>query len=516
MDEIGLLVKAIVQEQPYDLLIENRKYLEFAISVLGDDHSTKALAAVLEYADALHECPKNIDSVIHFVMTNAGHQQAFEKSNEFESQLADIADDDEEDTNLSAHLLVDTVYQKAYDARLSDIYNLASKIATGAVKNTHTKETGPKAADEYILKEKELLIVKQPQTIEGDLVENIDHVENHIDSYMEGDSKRVYTGLRSIDQSTLIGSKSLRWIGILGYTHHGKSLLLSTILYNMALHGANIMLCPRESSVEEAWMTFVWLHAKKVCPNAPLASRAEWMREGAMVGTEKYNTIKAVIKDLRNGDSIPGKIVVFGCRSWEEIEEKLLQTNKKYDYDVLAIDYFAHLDMDGGSKKDSDIDKYKKAFRKAQILSIDGINNNKKGIVVITPLQANRKGYEAAADREGDEYGTYDSLNAVEYYTQAAQDMDCVMSVWMEGDKYENATPQKMKVCCMKARVGMKFVTHDLEIDASTGKVCDPDTRINESVNKDRTMGTMSDEDIESSLNTTTTVALDTENWDVN
>jgi hypothetical protein len=379
------------------------------------------------------------------------------------------------------------------------------------MENPHTKERGPLAADEYIQEEKQGLVIKGAREVGGDMMDNLDYLEKYINNFIGGDNHRVYTGLNKIDDKCLIGRKQrLRWIGILGYTHHGKSLLLATMLYNMVAAGANVMLCPRESSVEEAWMGMVWLHHKKVCPDRPIAPRADWMK--AAIDTEKYNTIQMIMKDLREGTSLPGKLVVYPCRSWEEIEEKLRLTNKKFKYDVLAIDYFAHLDMDGGNKKEGDNDKYKKALRKAQMLSMNGVDNDQSGLVVITPLQANRKGYEAAANQEGEKYGIYENANAVEMFTQAAQDMDLLMSVWFEGDLCKEVSPKQMLVHCLKGRGDMKFNTHRLEIHPDTGMVSDIG-KTDVKYDRDRTVDSLPDVDIDSLIHTTTTTAIDTENW---
>jgi hypothetical protein len=513
MDDVGLLVKALIRERPQELLIENYKCLEFANSVLAnadEDHQIKALEAVMEYTVQQGHVPDSIASVLHFIQGNRKHIAKFDKSLEYDQQLAAIAEDDD-DRQLSAAMLIDSIYHKAFDMRLSGIYATASNIATGGMKNPHTKETGPSAADEYIQTERQKLYIKGAHEVGGDLMDNLDYLEEFVNSYIVGDSRRVQTGLKKIDDICLIGRKQrLRWIGILGYTHHGKSLLLATMLYNMVANGATVMLCPRESSVEEAWMGFVWLHHKKICPDKPLASRAAWMR--GEVTTEEYNTIQFIMDDLRNGDSLPGKIVVFACRSWEDIEEKLRLTNKKYKYDVLAIDYFAHLDMEGGSKQDSDRDKYNKALRKAQLLSMNGVDNDQSGLVVITPLQANRKGYEEASKQEGDKYGIYENANAVEFFTQAAQDMDLLMSVWFEGDMCKEVSPKQMLVHCLKGRGDMKFPTHRLEIHPETGMVSD--IGLSEAkVDRDRTVNSLPDVDIDALLHTTTTRVIDTENW---
>jgi hypothetical protein len=513
MDEVGLLVKALIRENAYDLLVENRKYLEFANTVLEGDHSTKALHALMACADSIHKCPENIDSILHFVQSNRLNIKEFGKSEAFDDQLRDILADKEE-SKVSSSILVNMVYYKAYNARVADIYSQAGRIASGSVDNPSTKERGPNAAQEYIAEAMQKVVVKTPNDVGGDLVENLDYMQEYINSFIIGNSKRVYTGFQKVDDITLIGPKQRnRWIGILGYTHHGKSLLLTTMLYNMAMRGANVMLVPRESSVEEAWMNIIWLHHNKVCPDRPIAKREDWMRVGAGVGTEKLKTIEMIIQDLREGNTLPGKIVVFPCNSWEDVEDKLHQTNKKYKFDVLAIDYFAHLEAKGGGKNESDIDKHKRSLRKAQMLTLNGIENDKEGLVIITPLQANKKGYEEAAKQEGDDYGIYKSPMAVEWFTQAAQDMDCIMSVWFEGDSCTEVDPKQMILHCMKGRMNMRFKTHRLKIHKDTGLLYDFDAATETVRVNDGSADNLSSKDLDDVMYTKTNV--DADSWGI-
>lgn len=513
MDDVGLLVKALIRENAHDLLVENHKYLEFATEVLAsadDDYQTKALDAVVAYAVANGKVPNSLESLLHYVQANPTHNKKLDKSEGYDEQISTLIEDDDV-RPIEASLLIENVYQKAFKMRLANIYATASVISTGGMENPNSKERGPAAADDYIQEEKQKLVIKGAREFGGDMMDNLDYLETYINNFIGGDNRRIFTGLGKIDDKCLIGRKQrLRWIGILGYTHHGKSLLLASMLYNMVANGANVMLCPRESSVEEAMMGMVWLHHKKVCPDKPIAPRAEWMK--AAITNEKYETVQTILRDFREGKTLPGKLVVYPCKSWEDIEEKLTLTNKKYKYDVLAIDYFAHLDMDSGSKKESDMDKYKKALRKAQMLSMNGVDGDQSGLVVITPLQANRKGYEEAAKQEGDKYGIYENANAVEYFTQAAQDMDLLMSVWFEGDLCKEVSPKQMLLHCLKGRGDMKFSTHRVEIHPDTGMVSDI-SQSDVKYDRDRTVNSLPDVDIDALLHTATTTAIDTENW---
>ena len=352
-----------------------------------------------------------------------------------------------------------------------------------------------------------------PQYTHGDLCENINYVETLINSYIvEGEAKRLYTGFKHIDNITLIGRRQpIRWIGILGYTNHGKSLLLNTMLYNMACHGANVMLCPLEQTLDYTYMSLVWLHYRKVCPDRKLIPLSEWQKLGKMVGHDIWKTVQLILADLREGKTLKGKLVVESAKTWKDVEDKLKLTNKKNKYDVLAVDYIGHLNVTGG-KGESDTDKHNKDFAAAMELARDGVDNDKTGLVIITPLQAGKKHWEAVRGYEGDNYGVYDSPAAVDFYTKAAHDMDCLIGLWHEGDSCLAVSPKQMMVYCLKGRFNMKFPKFKLAIEPESGLLYDIDD-VNKKLDpeRERTMANLSDKDVNSALSTTTT--LDVDSW---
>lgn len=513
MDAVSSLVKAIIRENPHELLLENWKALEFSIKALESDHPTKALEAVLYCTQQTGECPKNIASVISFIRENVHHNQDYEKTEGYELQLNEI-EEEEDEAKVSAAVLVDTVYNKAYNQRYAQIHLTASKIATGAVKNPHTKETGPQAAKEFIYEEENHLYVVGPQYVHGDLRENIDYVETLVNSFIldTKDSKRLYTGFKHIDNLTLIGRRQpIRWIGILGYTSHGKSLLLNTMVYNMACLGANIMLCPLEQTLDYTYMTLVWLHYKKVCPDRKLIPLAEWQKLGQMVGHDVWKTVQMIIADLREGKTLKGKIVVESAETWSDVKDKLRLTNKKNKYDVLAVDYIGHLKPVGG-KGESDQDKHNRDFADASELARIGIENDKTGLVVITPLQAGKKAWEEAAKQDGDNYGVYESPAAVDWYTKAAHDMDCLIGLWQDGDTCLAVSPKQMIVYCVKGRFNMKFPKFRLALNPESGLLYDIDST-DKALDPERTIADLSDKDMNSAYTTAVTTTIDPNNW---
>src|SRR6201998_3865927 len=511
MDEVGLLVRAIIREKPYDLLLESRGELNFANKVLEGDHSTKALEAVLDCIDKTGECPPNIATVVRFIQNNEHFTKEYEKTAGYEEQLNAIAElntieSEEDNLELGAATLIDNIYTRAYNKGYAFIHLEASKIAVGAHTNPHTKESGPEAAKEYIHKEEANLYVRGAKYVHGDLKENLDYVEEQINSYIKaGDTKRLYTGFKHIDNITLIGRKQpIRWIGILGYTNHGKSLLLNTMLYNIACEVSNVMLCPLEQTIDYTYMSFVWLHYRKVCPDRKLIPLSEWQKLGSLVGHDVWKTVQMIIEDLRHGTTLKGKLVIESAKSWKDVEDKLRLTNKRNKYDVLAVDYIGHLNVVGGNKGESETDKHNRDFSAAMELARDGVDNDKTGLVVITPPQAGKKHWEAVREKEGDNYGVYDSPAAVDFYTKAAHDLDCLIGLWHEGDTCLASDPRQMIVYCLKARFNMKFPKFRLALSPESGLLYDLDD-VDKRLDPERTAADMSAAAIDKSLCVTTT-----------
>ena len=102
---------------------------------------------------------------------------------------------------------------------------------------------------------------------------------------------------------------------------------------------------------------------------------------------------------------------------------------------------------------------------------------------------------------------------AVEWFTQAAQDMDCIMSVWFEGDSCTEVDPKQMILHCLKGRMNMRFPTHRLKIHPDTGLLYDFDA-VTESVRvNDGSADGLSNKDLEDVMYTKTSV--DADSWGI-
>jgi hypothetical protein len=277
---------------------------------------------------------------------------------------------------------------------------------------------------------------------------------------------RAYTGFSRIDSAVAIGPKqSIKYIGILGFSNHGKSMIMRTMAYNMALGGKRILYIAREDTALNTWTQLSFLHSY-TRPELDIPPINVWRNQPQRVTPQQQDNLRELIDDLKSGATVPGEIVVKTCPRWPEIVQELETGLDGKPYDVLMIDYLSHLDTgQSGSKIHDEI---RVLFKKAQALAMD--YKSGRGLVVVTPMQAGKKPMQEANAAEGEDWGVYNDLGAVDYYTDACRDMDLVISVWHTGDLKNQAM---MKVSCLKSREDF-FDTHFLAIDRRTRMVMDP------------------------------------------
>jgi hypothetical protein len=131
--------------------------------------------------------------------------------------------------------------------------------------NGEKRESTPEDAITWMRKQftKDLRRVSiQPS---GDLVELGPEVEAEIDRMVSGDdSERVLTGFQCLDEQIYISKKRRPFIGIMGFANDGKTTVLLTMLYNMALRGKSVILFSKEHDAVELAICFAFIHSPSV------------------------------------------------------------------------------------------------------------------------------------------------------------------------------------------------------------------------------------------------------------
>ena len=381
---------------------------------------------------------KMMDELIH---SNPQPKTLLEVMEEYDKHVDDL----EQVSHLSLDMYLDQRKLDYEKYKLSRTLDIAGLITVGSVPmndKAKTVFTGPRDAMKYLHEEfhKGIMIDHAP-AIGGDLVEQgLDAVALRLDKALLGGANVIPT-LTPIDESLRIGpDNTIRYIGILGFTNQRKSTLLFSLAYTAASSGYRVLFVPRECSVEDAWMRFIWLHAHAVGLADELPPLANALDQDAL-----RREHVALVQSLRQSMIDAGiRIDVRHARDWASVAA-LADQHIDDPYDLLAIDYIAHLDTPGArNHKDGIID----VFRQAQGLSQD--YNGGRGLVVMTPVQANKKGEEAVRENTAPlENGIYTDVGAIDYYTDAGRDFDALIGVWSgEGIREHRLA----RISCVKSR----------------------------------------------------------------
>jgi archaellum biogenesis ATPase FlaH len=456
------LVRVLIRDNPHDLVVPYRDRLEWALDRLGDasPFQTAALMA-LAYDHKYGRFPDSLDTLRGFINLNPDNLKKLVHAETIViPELDELAKFTTPLPNLD-FLLISTL-EAGRVAYYETTYKGAQHIASGASDwPKKDGKSGIDAARQYVQYRQERDIFVGGKTLDGGWAEHAPEISKMLDDQLDNAEKyRIYTGFRKIDDHVVIGPKHQRWIGILGYTSHGKSAFLLAMIYNMARAGHRVLLVPREFSADEAWLRLTFMHSEHV-EHGDMGSLDQWVLRPKTVTESQRDAKNLVLKNLQDRVSIKGGIDVKQLSRWEEILDHLEANKKRWGHDVLAVDYLAHLEVEGRDQMEAK----KQLFRRAQMLSLD--YNNGEGLVIITPLQANKSGMEDAAAREGEMRGIYENLGAVDWFTQAAQDMSLVLSVW-----HEDSLDVEFKIHCLKSK-GKTFPDHLVYLNPETRYISD-------------------------------------------
>ena len=302
-----------------------------------------------------------------------------------------------------------------------------------------------------------------PRSPEGSWTENAElSADAMIAGLRDTVLERAYTGLRHVDARCLLGARQeARTIGILGWSHHGKSLLMRQIAYNMRMAGKRVLYIALEEKAIHCWTRLAYIHNFDKKLNIPAASM--WRHNPKAITPEHQDNFRVLTDDIQHGCG-EGDIVVHTHRQWEDI---VREVNTGAPYDALFIDYPGHLTTgQTGPKHD---DAILQIFHEIQALSLT--YKNGRGIVIVNGVQANKTAMGKADAAEGDDWGVYSDGGAFQQYTPAYQDLDVVMGVWLRGPLRHQSM---LKISNLKNRGGDDlFPPHFISIDPTTSALED-------------------------------------------
>lgn len=290
-----------------------------------------------------------------------------------------------------------------------------------------------------------------------------DDPEEALVELFEPHAEQVPMGIEGIDRTIRMSSGDL--VGILGYSGSGKSRLGRTFSYNAAMEGRSVLHITTEQQRKPTRARYQIAHAWMVDPR-----KAEhfginfygW--EKGLWSDAAKSFMRDVTYDLCN--SRGGVTVVYPeNRSWSGILDIVSLASQKRTYDAIFMDYLTHVLPAGSRNLREDMTR---VIHEAQRLA--ATYDGGRGLVFMTPVQGNRKGYEDA-QKNG---GAWESTG-VSDWSAFTQDCDVLFYVYQDEDlKYTN----KIKVGTCKCREGSDLPATDLEVHPATQMFNEPQPQV--------------------------------------
>lgn len=426
----GALLRGIVRITPVSTEDGDYTYIKTFDSTLRfhtEFNKSPTVSSLRQYAISLPHSNKTLG------LGEATKLELDALSEQWEATLPEIDDID---------ILITNAAKEARQLFWARKHSVARRILDSGVKlRDGAKErvwTGPDDALQYLLDARSYDLQIGDERPQGPLHENTAIVDSHLAEMLAANGEdRLYTLIDAFDDAFLIGQKYNSYIGVLGFSNDGKTLFLNTLAYNFPKQGKNILYVSVEHSTVDLWTKMCFLHSNyyQFLPKAErfrLPSYTKFRLN--QVSKEDILNFTKIERDLEARDHVPGLIDVHDdLRTWDSIVEHLNAHQERNQYDAVIIDYIAHLELPS-EVKDRDKDTaYAAIFDKAQVLCR---TFNKNGIVLITPLQANRRGKHLAGKMSSAEallLGRYD-MTAVHQYSKAYQAMDLVIGVYSDPD----------------------------------------------------------------------------------
>jgi hypothetical protein len=327
--------------------------------------------------------------------------------------------------------------------RLAKTLKTVKQINNGTFEDPKTKEklSGPREAAKYLLKQVEAgIIYTGAKSITGSLNENGADIEQTYQKYkndrMAGRLK-IRTMLTGIDKNLVI--KRGDAIGILGYAGQRKSTLGRTVSYNAALQGFNVLHITLEQTYEEEMSIYGIIHSHHPKWGGKFRISKKTYDDGNLTDEEEDFLFKVVIPDLAN---LPGKLIVrqpSDGTSWDSLKMIAEIINQTTPLDMFFVDYLTLCSTHSLTNADAE---HERNIKDAKQFALNFAESN--GLIFLTPIQGNRKGWEEAQQNDG----VWD-MTGVFRYSEFDKSFDSILSVFVDADLLAES---QLKISSAKTR----------------------------------------------------------------
>ena len=348
-------------------------------------------------------------------------------------------------------LLTDMVDEWQQD-RLTQVLKVTRAINTNSWKDPKTKRTysGAKDAARYLIEAVESGIVFSNQkAASGALNDTANELYGLYEKYKAdriAGNLRVRTGIPEIDKHVAI--KRGDFVGVLGYAGQRKSSLCRTVAYNAAMAGFNVLHISLEQTYDEERIIYGIIHSSHqkfgFGPDGqPWCLSKRNFDNGELSAEEEAFLRDIVLPDLE--ENLGGRLIIrqpIEGSSWPSIKMMAEVINQTTPIDLLFLDYIAICATQSRNTKE-EIEANIKDAKQTALTFGDG-----RGVVFMTPVQGNRKGWEAA--KETDPPGQWD-LTGIYEYSELDRSSDLILSVLIDDEKVGKNEIAISSVKCRRA-----------------------------------------------------------------
>lgn len=217
-------------------------------------------------------------------------------------------------------------------------------------------------------------------------------------------SMGLSTGLTEIDQVTLGGHYGQLWT-IGAFTSQGKTTFCLNWSYRLFMSGYSGLFFSLEMTVEEIWDVFYMLYLTDPVHQDRSVRDITSIMQGSSTNTEDRSRIhQYLLPEFRNRYLLqedPPYFEVFDdVYTMADIQMRAEAIAQRHPLDFIVIDYLGLVEQDASVKtRLSTYERVNTSFRRAKMMA-QTFNRGDK-ILVITPHQINREGYQRARDNDG-------------------------------------------------------------------------------------------------------------------
>lgn len=284
-------------------------------------------------------------------------------------------------------------------------------------------------------------------------------------------SPNIPTGVACLDQ--FVHARRGQFIGVLGYAGSGKTRLCRTWAHHAAtVQGLRVLHISLEQSHDEELKAYAVIHAHAIAPEE--AARYNITFSATQAGRVNHPQAVALL-DHAIADLAATKCLVTRQatdHTWAGILGYIQQaTDAIGPLDMVIIDYLTAVEHDPRNAQQAMGAIIAAAKRLAQTY------HEGRGLLVVTPVQANRGGKNEAKAADGH----YD-ISSVSLYSSIDKFADAIVSVY--GDK-DLAAQHRLKLSTAKNRFGPVMSPHEVTVHTPTQTLVDTRSTVTEAALSD-------------------------------